>query len=203
MNRFKSFLKLIFIMGMAMTISACSKTVQWEEEVLLNTGETIIVNKEVRYSIKGQPGNPADLGYVPDWVETISFKYGGRGYSFKGEASLIVLAISPNKLPVLIAPVTLGDWFYNNNYACVTPYYVQLNPDSTGKQWAWPVRIESWTYNLPANLLHQRDHPSLMQSHYSMADKAAQRYMHDPQLLDSQKINPLRKSPNGCYKYTE
>ena len=80
MKLFKTLLKLILILGMAMGISACSKTVQWEEEVLLNTGETITVNKEVRYSIKGQSGNPAELGYLPDSVETISFKYGGGSF---------------------------------------------------------------------------------------------------------------------------
>ena len=63
-----------------MQLTACAKNVQWEEEVLLNTGETIWVTKEVRYTIKGQPGNPADLGYLPDFVETTSFKYGGRDY---------------------------------------------------------------------------------------------------------------------------
>jgi hypothetical protein len=48
MNRFKAFLKLILIMGTAMTISACSKTVQWDEEVKLNDGRIIAVTQKKR-----------------------------------------------------------------------------------------------------------------------------------------------------------
>ena len=86
-----------------MQLTGCAKNVQWEEEVLLNKGETIWVTKEVRYIIKGQPGNPLDLGYLPDFEETTSFKYGGRAYTYKGDAAIMVLAISPQKLPVLLA----------------------------------------------------------------------------------------------------
>jgi hypothetical protein len=198
-----SLFKLI-LMGLAMTaLTACSKTVQWEEEVLLNTGETIWVTKEVRYTIKGQPGNPADMGYLPDQAETTSFTYGGRRFSYNGEASLMVLAISPRNLPVLLAIASMGDWYYNNNYACVTPYYLELMPGGNGEQWTWPDRIEPWTYNLPTNLMRNRDHPSATKKRYTMADKGMQAFWGDPQLIDIQKINPLRKSPRGCFKYTE
>jgi hypothetical protein len=194
---------ITFTLFAVMQLAACARNVQWEEEVLLNTGETIVVTKEVRYTIKGQPGNPLDMGYLPDYLETTSFKYGGQDYTYKGEAKIMVLAISPKKLPVLLAPASIGDWYYNNNYACVTPYYLQLVSDSTGQRWTWPDRIEPWTYNVPANLMLNRDHPSEMKRRYTMADKAQQRYLRDPQLLDIQKINPLRKSPRGCSKYTE
>lgn len=201
-NTKKASLIIIFTLFI-MQLTACAKDIQWEEEVLLNTGETIWITKEVRYTIKGQPGNPMDMGYLPDFVETTSFKYGGRDYIYKGEAKIMVLAISPLKLPVLLAPASIGDWYYNNNYACVTPYYLQLIPDSTGQIWTWPDRIELWTYNLPANLLFDRGHPSEVKRRYTMEDKARQPFMRDPQLLDIQKINPLRKSPRGCFRYTE
>ena len=32
-------------------LTGCAKNVKWEEEVLLNTGETIVVSKEVRYTM--------------------------------------------------------------------------------------------------------------------------------------------------------
>ena len=111
-------LRLIALLLTFPMVTACSKTVQWEEEVLLNTGETIWVLKEVRYTIKGQPGNPADMGYLPDHAETTSFEYRGVSFTYSGEASLMVLAISPQKLPVLLAIASIGDWYYNNNYAC-------------------------------------------------------------------------------------
>lgn len=119
-------LQTLLIMFTALQLTACARTVQWEEEVLLNTGETIWVSKEVRYSVKGQPGNPADLGYIPDYVETTSFKYGGRNFSYTGEAGITVLAISPLKQPVLLAPASSRAWYRHHNYQCITPYYVQL-----------------------------------------------------------------------------
>lgn len=177
----------------AFSLCACAKTVSWEEEVLLNTGEIIWATKEVRYSIKGQPGNPVDLGYRPDFVETISFKYDGRSYTYKGDAGIFVLAISPQKLPVLIAGTGRG-WRNRNNYPlCAKPNYVQLVPDSTGQQWTWPSQIEQWTYNLPANLMLNRDEPSEVKPRYTIADKSQQRYLKDPQLLNSQKVNPSAK----------
>ena len=183
--------QLLMLLGMTAMLSACSKTVQWEEEVLLNTGETIWVSKEVRYTIKGQPGNPADMGYLPDHDEILSFKYGGRSYTYNGDASLLVLAISPLKLPVLLAAAEDGGWYRRHTYKCVNPYYVQFVPDASGKQWSWPDRIELWTYNLPTNLLVHRDHPSDVKKRYTMADKAMQGFWRDPRTMYFQKIDPL------------
>ncbi|MBK6591945.1 MAG: hypothetical protein IPG23_03955 [Burkholderiales bacterium] len=175
-------------------LTGCAKNVKWEEEVLLNTGETIVVSKEVRYTIKGQPGNPLDLGYLPDFEETTSFKYGGRAYTYKGKAAIIVLAISPQKLPVLLALTGRG-WATRNRYSrCAKPNYVQLVPDETGQKWTWPEKIELWTYNLPANLLLDRDPPSEAKRRYTMADKASQRFMQDPELLNI-KNQPARHEP--------
>jgi hypothetical protein len=196
----KFLLRGLLAVAFVLQLTACSRNMHWEEEVLLNTGETITVYKDVRYSVKGQPGNPADLGYLPDFMETISFKYGGRSYTYTGVARIMVLAISPQKLPVLLADPISNAWYRHNDYSlCAKPLYLQLVPDSSGQQWAWPKQIEPWTYNLPANLLVHRDQPSDVKRRYTMANKAAQSYMHDPQLLSSQKINPLETNPN-CHQ---
>jgi hypothetical protein len=188
----KKLMQILLAVFAALQLTACARNVTWEEEVLLNTGETIWVTKEVRYTVKGQSGNPADRGYLPDDEETISFKYGGRSYTYTGDAGIFVLTISPQKLPVLLASPGGKDWYRHNSYPlCAKPYYVQFVPDSTGQTWTWPAKIEPWTYNLPANLLLDRKHPSDMKRRYTMADKAKQTYLQDPQLLSSQKINPL------------
>lgn len=200
MKLFKKSLQTLLIVFTALQLTACARTVHWEEEVLLNTGETIWVTKEVRYSIKGQPGNPLDLGYLPDYVETTSFKYGGRSYSYTGEAGIIVLAISPLKLPVLLAPPGSRGWDDHNSYPlCSKPNYVQLVPDSTGVHWTWPDMIEPWTYNLPANLMLHRDDLLDVKRRYTMQDKSKQRYLQDPQSLYLQKIDPLKTNQN-CHK---
>ena len=204
MNPLKKPLHMALVALASLQLSGCSRTVEWEEEVLLNTGETITVHKEVRYSIKGQPGNPADLGYLPDFVETTSFQYGGRSYVYKGEAGIMVLAISPQKLPVLLAPPGSKGWDDNHRYPlCAKPNYVQLMPDGTGQQWNWPDQIEPWTYNLPANLMLHRASTSDVKRRYTMADKAKQGYMQDPQSLYLQKIDSERTNQNCHTRSTQ
>ena len=66
MNRLKKPLQILLIVIAATQLAACSKTVQWEEEVPLNTGETIWVEKTLNYTIKGGAGNPLDMAYRPD-----------------------------------------------------------------------------------------------------------------------------------------
>lgn len=197
MNFFKTSSHILLALLAATQLAACSKTVQREEEVLLNTGETIWIAKEVRYTIKGQPGNPLDMGYSPDFMETTSFKYGGRDFVYRGDAEIMVLAISPQKLPVFLAPAGSKSWYRHNRYSlCAKPYYVQFVSDNTGQIWTWPETIEPWTYNLPANLMLTRDQLSDVKHRYTMIDKLKQRYMQDPQSLYLQKIDPSYANQN-------
>ena len=191
------FLRHWFISLLALGVGSCAfmirdRTVSWEEEVLLNTGETIVVNKEVSFSIRGQPGNPMKQGYVSDDMETTSFKYQGKNYTYSGDAVLLVIAISPQKVPVLLAAASSRSWYAKHQYKCVNPYYVMLVPSASGKEWTWPDRIETWTYNLPTNLMRDRDHPSAIKRRYTLPEKAAQMlYLQDPRLHFIQKIDPL------------
>lgn len=144
---------MVLALGMAMFLSACSKTVQWEEEVPLNTGETIVVKRSGTYTFKSAPGNPLEFGYGPEWLSTIEFTYRKRHYSYTGDAGLILLAISPDGEPNLVASAANHDWQWKNSYHCITPYYVQFRPDSIGMHWTWPEQINHWLYGLPTNLI--------------------------------------------------
>ena len=73
-------LKLSLAAVLTLQLTACAKTVHWEEEVPLNTGETIWVKRMVNYSIQGGAGNPFDMAYRPDWPEVIEFKWNGKTY---------------------------------------------------------------------------------------------------------------------------
>ena len=152
MNRFKTFLKLMLIMGTAMTISACSKTVQWEEEVLLNTGETIWVKRSGTYSLQLQAGNPFDVRLSPDPISTIEFMYKGKRYVHTDDVGLVLLAISPEDKPTLVTSPQNTDWQWKHDYLCAMPSYVQLQFDGTVNAWVWPPQIESWLYRQPTNL---------------------------------------------------
>lgn len=133
-------------------LAACTRGVQWEEEVVLNTGETIVVERQGTYTFILFSGASGFIGYAPDWRSTIEFTYKGRRYRHTDELSPVLLAIAPDGTPNLVA--SLGsEWGWKHKYYCVTPYYVQLRPDQSGKEWSWPDEIEPWLYDLPTNLL--------------------------------------------------
>jgi hypothetical protein len=171
-------------------LAACSKTVQWEEEVLLNTGQTIIVKRKVDYNVTGGAGNPLDLKYRPNFKEKISFTWNGKSYEYYGDAYIFVLAITASNTPVLVAPAANKSWNFEHDYKCTLPFYVQLMPDDSGKNWTWPTKIEPWLYNLPTNLLQERRPLGEMKAKYVAADIEKQEFMGDPSLLHSQKIVP-------------
>ena len=96
MNLLKVLLKILLTAGAALQLTACSKTVQWEEEVPLNTGETIWVKRYVTYKFETTQDNPFAFQYWPMGDQAISFKLKGRDYRFVGANSLILLAVSPS-----------------------------------------------------------------------------------------------------------
>lgn len=165
----------ILLAGIAMVqLTACSKTVEWEEEVPLNTGEVIWVKRTVEYTLKGAGGNPFDIRYAPEKKEILSFRWGGKKYTYDGEADLILLAISPQKLPVLLAPAADKTWDWNHDYRCAIPHYVQFVPDASGHKWTWPLEIEPWLYGMPSNLMGSRRPPHEMRNRYTIRHKSAE-----------------------------
>jgi hypothetical protein len=153
-------------------LTGCSRSVTWEEEVVLNTGETIWVRRHVSYSVRGEAGNPLDLNYIADRDEEISFQYGDKDYRYKGDAQLMLIAISPDRRPVLVAPAAGKSWDSVHFYRCTLPHYVQLVPDKSGTTWHWPEDVEKWVYLLPANLMQGRKPPAEMKRSYSAKEKS-------------------------------
>ena len=145
-------LKLI-VTGLAMiSLGACSKTVQWEEEVPLNTGETIVVKRSGSYTYKGLTSDGNAFSWNPEWRSTIEFAYKGKQYTHTDAMTLVLIAIASDGTPNLAA--TAGsEWSRKHNYYCVTPSYVQLRPDGSGKVWTWPEKIDPWLYGLSTNLV--------------------------------------------------
>ena len=193
--RSKKFCMLLALVA----LSACSKTVQWEEEVPLNTGETIWVKRSVVYSLQGESGNPMNIGYGQNKTETLSFEWGGKKYVYKGEAALMLLAISPQKQPVLVAPAADRSWDWNHNYYCTIPYYVQFVPDASGRKWTWPPDVEPWLYGLLHNLLRQRRKPEEMKARYSAQQRNEEDAIMVIQGPSSGKIDP-NFSDRDCKK---
>jgi len=193
-------LRLLLAMLAALTLSACSKTVQWEEEVPLNTGETIWVKREVAYKLKGGGDNPFDMAYRPDWTEEISFEWRGKKYRYVGDADLMVLAISPlTQRPVLVAHGANKQWSRQHNYRCTTPFYVQFVPSADGDEWSWPPSIEPWLFNMPRNLMAKRETMDKMKARYTSSDRAALDRTMSIGAPDLARIDPTYKF-DQCFK---
>lgn len=190
MNRLKKLLQLLLAGIAALQLTACSKTVQWEEEVPLNTGEVIWVKRTVIYSLQGAGGNPLDMDYRPDYMETLSFQWGGKKYVYEGNAALMLLAISPQKQPVLVAPAADRNWDWNHNYYCATPHYVQFVPDESGRKWIWPPEIEPWLYGMPHNLMRTRRKAEEMKTRYTAQQRGEEDAIMVIQGPSSGEINP-------------
>ena len=196
-----SLIKLMLIGLAVTTLSACSKTVQWEEEVPLNTGETIWVKRSMPWVYKGGMGNPFDMSMKATFDQTISFKYAGKDYSFTSGAQVLWIAISPRRTPVLVADPGFSGWGTNNGFSCVVPYYVQFVPDQTGKKWTWPAKIEPWLYNLPANLMvviPQLD--EARKERYSQKDRDERDASYRRETPTKYRIDPLNDSQGRCSK---
>lgn len=195
MRKFKKSLQTVLALTVALQLAACSKTVRWEEEVPLNTGETIWVKRSVDYVLKGGGSNPLDVAYRPEWNEKLEFTWGEKKYIYEGEALVMVLAISPQKQPVLVARASDKGWEGKHKYQCTSPSYVQLISDVKGHTWSWPPAIEPWLYGLPANLMLGREKPEEMKKEYLVQDRIDR----DGGLDPSQKhIDPSFVFTNSC-----
>lgn len=152
MNHIKKPLRLLLAGIAALQLTACSKTVQWEEEVPLNSGETIVVKRSGTYTYRCEFAHGTGCGYGPGWRSTIAFTYKGKSYTHTDDAGLVLLAIAPDGTPNLVADARV--WGNQHEYPCVTPYYVQFRPNDTIKNnWTWPQKIDPWLYNQPTNLI--------------------------------------------------
>lgn len=136
MNPLKKPLHMALLVLAALQLTACSRTVQWKEEVPLNTGETIFVERSGTYTYRCEFAAGTGCGFSPNWRSTIEFTYRDKEYFFSSEVSPMVLAISPDGQPNLVS--SAGVWGNQHGYPCVTPYYVQFRPDNGGKNWTWP-----------------------------------------------------------------
>lgn len=163
----------LFAIAALLALTACSKTIQWEEEVPLNAGGVISVKREVTYRLEGAGGNLFDIGYRPDWTEQLSFDWKGKKYRFAGDAQLILLAIAPQgDRPVLVARASDREWHWAHNYRCTTPFYVQFLPAADGREWSWPPSIEPWLFGLTSNLMVERFELGREKLRYSAKDRA-------------------------------
>jgi hypothetical protein len=79
----------------------------------------------------------------------------------------MLIAISPDGVPVVVALADAGRWDEMHRFGCTTPHYVAFFPDVQGRGWSWPKELPRWLYGLPANLVSDEPTPDRLQRRYS------------------------------------
>jgi hypothetical protein len=184
----------------SIALVGCERTVEWQEEVPLNTGEVIWIKRRVDFELRGGFSNPFDIGLRPSRVQEIRFEYSGQQYAYRGRANVILLAVSPAKLPTLVAPAADFAWDEENRYFCVIPFYVQLVSDSSGSTWNWPPKPEAWLYGMPANVMQSI--PKLdehRKARYGAMDRSQRDETYRLQFPPGARIDPTY-STNNCVR---
>lgn len=75
---------VIVALGFAWLSFSRSKTVEWDEEVPLSTGETILVHRADVYKGGSEPGNPFKSGW---WIKNRRFDFFWRGQKYSYDSS--------------------------------------------------------------------------------------------------------------------
>jgi hypothetical protein len=141
----------VLLAAMAMLLLAgCTRSVEWQEEVPLNTGETIWVERQGSYRFGSKSASPLEFGFNAERVKKLQFDYRGKRYAYATESSLQLLAISPDGIPHLVIMASAYEF-----ERCVRGSYVQLRPDEAGHGWLRKDHtVDSWLNGLPTNLLY-------------------------------------------------
>ena len=109
----KSFYVLLAVVA-ATQLSACSKTVQWEEEVPLNTGETIWVKRTDSYVRSSEPGNPLKMGWrIED--RAIDFSHRRQHFRFHTDTTEVLMLYeldAPTGLAIVAWTKNCQKWGY-------------------------------------------------------------------------------------------
>jgi hypothetical protein len=172
-------------------LGACAKTVEWQEEVPLNTGETIWVRRSVEYERAGEAGNPFQRVWrTRRGSAVLAFEWRGKPYRFSEHGGPMVLAIGREGRPAVIAQAEAGGWDAVNQYRCTLPFYVQFVPDESGTRWTWPPSVDPSFYHLETNLLLAIPKPDDARQRFTAAERSA---IHRAALASSparQKVDP-------------
>jgi len=129
----------IFLAVLATTqLSSCSKSIRWQEEVPVNTGEVIIMNREDVFVRRSAPGNPFEMGW---WINGryYKFRWQGKNYVYKLKRTSMgpmILYVYPEKNTVSLIdsgwPICSGyaEWRWN---AGKWEVQKNINPEIIGR----------------------------------------------------------------------
>lgn len=141
----------------ALQLSACSqtKTVDWEEEVVLNTGEVIWVNRADTFRRGTEPGNPLKSTWWPDG-RFYEFSWQGQKYTYRARSKVggpILMFVDPADKSILLIDSTF-------NLDCAKPGYGEFRWNHGS--WQLQQNVSLAVVGQPRNLM----------SYYSAAEGA-------------------------------
>ena len=183
-------LALAIALSIAVLLTACSKTVEWEEEVLLNTGQLIVIKREaeLKYDIS------QDRLFSPYWqyqAENLNFQWNGAKYDFRSapkEANLIsvsplILAIDSSGTPNIFGYAD-SYWVHLKSQGCAQTPIVKLIAQKGS--WLSDSSREAWILDLTLNLTSGMLYPQ-PNTRVTWSEKLAQ---FDRWAPEARKLNP-------------
>jgi hypothetical protein len=81
-SQIKTIFRILLAIVCSLQLTACAKTVQWEEEVPINAEETIWVKRTDTYVKGGEPGNPLKWTWGLD-KRAYAFSWRGQAYTYE------------------------------------------------------------------------------------------------------------------------
>jgi hypothetical protein len=157
----------VMVFSVCLVLAGCTKEVSWEEEVRLNTGDTVIIRRTAVFERSGAPGNPFEIGWGLRGAPVIHFAWRGKTYSFREHVRPFVLAISPQNVPTVVINPAIGRWDAKHPLPCFKPYYVQFSAGADGNTWTWQRGIEPWLHHAPTNLSQAFPNPDRRKERYT------------------------------------
>src|SRR5712675_1591238 len=91
------------VLGLVAFLTGCSNTVRWQEEVPLNTGEKIVVERVAKFKRGTEPGNPLKPAWWPDGG-SIRFNLHGQYYTYDyhGRMNVFGIYVETKETPSII-----------------------------------------------------------------------------------------------------
>jgi hypothetical protein len=126
----KSFALYLFFLGCFVTLTACSNTLSWQEEVKLNDGRLIVVTQKRRCDSAYTGGNMASCIEREAWLSFSLPEPGGREVEWRENLSPLVLNVHNGKFFIVGTPPTGREF---NLYGNPQPPYLGFKLEGT--QW--------------------------------------------------------------------
>lgn len=135
---------VIVVLGFAWLSVPRAKTVEWDEEVPLNTGETIWVHRADVYKSGSEPGNPFKSAWWPK-NRRYNFSWRGQKHFFEtpsfGGSPLLLYVYPSEQVIALVA--------YSKD--CQKPGYAEFRWKNG--EWAIQQNLNPTLIGLPRNLM--------------------------------------------------